>query len=195
LENLEFGLFHESDQLDEEMNGPYSPILEPVLEQDIQLPILPPPSTYYECVIQLRALDKKADTTFSSPTRARYHIVVEAIEKYLGLADLDRMDLENIQKGQIEVHKAKLKKRKSLQKRSQLLAGPTLQKLKDDQVKDAEKILQKAINARDSYEKKANKAFHRYSINTRTAERERLKWLAENQYILGTIDPIVLETK
>jgi hypothetical protein len=75
------------------------------------------------------------------------------------------------------------------------LAGPTLQRLKDDEVADDAKALKKAIDASDTYERRAASALHRCGIDAQAAERERLKWLAENQYILGTIHPEELQIK
>lgn len=69
------------------------------------------------------------------------------------------------------------------------MAGPTLQKLKDDRVKAIEETLRKAIKARDTYEKRARKALERRGIDTRTAEKARLKWWNENKDILGAIHP------
>jgi hypothetical protein len=117
LEFLEYGSESslESDDLDVgEKNS--EPVLDPQLTEEYQLPLLKPPSSYDEYRYHLQELESKTKEVFSSPSRIRASVTIQATNVFLMRGSLHEMEIIQARKGAIATHKRRLNARKSLGK-------------------------------------------------------------------------------
>ena len=105
------------------------------------------------------------------------------------LGSLGEMDLKNARAKQVAIHKKKLNSRVSLQKGGSLLASVGLARKKDKEVKVAKEALKKAKTAVTRAENKAKDDLYKLGVIDRREERERKKWVKEQQALqaLGVV--------
>ena len=71
------------------------PVLDPQLQEEHQLPALPRPASYSDCVFQLKELDNKIQDALSSPSRRKYNVVRETTDSFLMRGSLHKMEIIN----------------------------------------------------------------------------------------------------
>jgi hypothetical protein len=105
------------------------------------------------------------------------------------LGSLGEMDLKNARAKQVAIHKKKLNSYVSLQKGGSLLALVGLAWKKDKEVKVAEEALKKAKTVVTRAENKAKDDLYKLGVIDRKEERERKKWVKEQQALqaLGVV--------
>jgi hypothetical protein len=96
----------------------------------------------------------------------------------------------NAQEAQINLHKSKLHARRSLAKGGSMLAIDGLKKLKMLTRKSADDAITKQKTRIRKYENKATRLRHKAGVKARREEKARLRFLSNNQGILGAYIPI-----
>jgi hypothetical protein len=96
----------------------------------------------------------------------------------------------NAQEAQINLHKSKLHARRSLAKGGSMLVIDGLEKLKMLTRKSADDAITKQKTRIRKYENKATRLRHEAGVKARREEKARLRFLSNNQGILGAYIPI-----
>jgi hypothetical protein len=96
----------------------------------------------------------------------------------------------NTKNAQIELHKSKLYNRRSLAKGGSILTIDSLKKLKLLARKDANDAVDKQKRKIQKYKSKAKRLRHEAGVRARREEKAWLKFLSDNQGILGVYIPI-----
>ena len=192
LEFLEFAGDPDSEDSDDQEEGvdQSDPIPDPALDQEYQLPPLPKPASYSDCVFQFKALDSKIEDVLSSPSRRKYQVVRQSTDEWLMRGSLHAQQLLNAANAQVELHKSKLDARISLGKGGNMLAIDGLEKKKMLKRKAADAAVTKQKTKIRKYENKAKRLCHEAGVKARREEKERLRFLSNNQGILGAYIPI-----
>jgi hypothetical protein len=99
-------------------------------------------------------------------------------------------EILNAHRGQIEVHKSKLNARISLSKGGSMLAINALKKKKMLKRRATNNAIKKQKTKIQKYENKAKRELYKAGIKARREEKARLKFLSDNQGILGVYIPI-----
>jgi hypothetical protein len=167
-----------------------NPIPNPVLQED-QLPPLPKPASYSDCVFQFKELDSKIKDILSSPSRRKYQVVQKSTDKWLMQGSLSAQELLNARKAQVDLHKSKLNARMSLSKGGNMLAIDGLEKKKMLKRKYADDAVKKQKTKIRQYENKAKRELYKAGVKARREEKARLRFLSNNQGILGAYIPII----
>ena len=164
------------------------PVLDPQLQEEHQLPALPRPASYSDCVFQLKELDNKIQDALSSLSRRKYNVVRETTDSFLMRGSLHEMEIINSRQSQIEIHKAKLNARLSLQKGGSLLGIDGLNKKMKVKREAAEDAVRKAKRRIVQHENKAKSKLHQRGIQARKDEKARLQFISSNR-VLGARIP------
>jgi hypothetical protein len=168
-----------------------NPIPNPVLQEEYQLPPLPKPASYSDCVFQFKELDSKIKDILSSPSRRKYQVVQKSTDKWLMQGSLSAQELLNARKAQVDLHKSKLNARMSLSKGGNMLAIDGLEKKKMLKRKYADDAVKKQKTKIRQYENKAKRELYKAGVKARREEKARLRFLSNNQGILGAYIPII----
>jgi hypothetical protein len=96
----------------------------------------------------------------------------------------------NAKNAQIDLHKTKLHNQRSLSKGGSILASDGLEKLKMLIRKAADDAVTKQKTKIQKYKNKARRLRHEAGVKARREEKARLKFLSNNQGILGAYIPI-----
>jgi hypothetical protein len=70
-------------------------VLDPQLGEEHQLPALPRPALYSDCVFQLKELDNKIQDALSSPSRCKYKVVRETTDSFPMQGSLHKIEIIN----------------------------------------------------------------------------------------------------
>jgi hypothetical protein len=185
IDFLEMGSSSESDdellvaqQLD--------PVPNTLLEAEYILPILPtPPTSYNDCIHQWDEITPRISAALDSSPRRRYDTLRKGTYEFLMLGSLGQMDLQNAAKKQVDIQKAKLTARVSLSKGGSMPASIGLARKKEKEVKMAGAALKKAKAVLARAESKVKDEVYHQGVADRKEERERKKWVKEQQVLQG----------
>ena len=106
LEFLEYG--EEEVSSNSEVDDELDLVPDPQLEEEYQLPTLPPPALYTDCVFRFQELDSKIEAVLSSSPRRQYQSIRKSTDEFLMRGSLHELEVKNARAGQIATHKAKL---------------------------------------------------------------------------------------
>ena len=179
----------DSDDYEDEVDQP-NPIPNPVLQEEYQLPPLPKPASYSDCVFQFKELDSKIEDVLSSPSRRKYKVIRKSTDEWLIRGSLSAQELLNARKAQVDLHKSKLDVRMSLSKGGNMLAINGLEKKKMLKRKYADDVVKKQKTKIRRYKNKAKRELYKAEVKARREEKARLKFLSNNQGIFGAYIPI-----
>jgi hypothetical protein len=180
LDGLEFAGEPDSEDSDDCEDNQSDPIPDPALEVEYQLPPLPKPASYSDCVFQFKELDSKIKDVLSSPSCYKYQVIRKSTDEWLIRGSLAAQQVLNAANAQVELHKSKLNARRSLAKGGNMLAIDGLEKLKMLKRKAANDAVTKQKTKIRKYKNKAKRLCHEAGVKARREEKARLKFLSNN---------------